>query len=100
MPTKKQKAEADWFAAFGEPTRLAIVRALATGEMTVTKLAVACAVEMVNASHHLSILKDIGLVTAERDGRFIRYSLVGATVAGTTMTLTHASGVKVLIPLS
>ena len=99
MPTKTQKAEAAWLAAFGEPTRLAIIRHLATEEKTVTQPAVACNVEMVNASHHLSVLRDSGLVTAERDGRFMRYTLVGARVSGTTLTLTHSSGVKVVIPL-
>ena len=99
MPTKKQKAEAAWLAAFGEPTRLAILRTLATGERTVTQLAVACGVEMVNASHHLGQLRQIGLVTAERDGRFVRYSLVGGTVNGTTLTLAHESGAQVVIPL-
>ena len=99
MPTKTQKVEAARFAAFGEPTRLAIIRHLAAGEQTVTKLAEACKVEIVNASHHLRILKDSGLVTAERDGRFRVYGLVGGTVTGTTLALTHASGAKVEIPL-
>jgi ArsR family transcriptional regulator len=99
MPTKTQRAEAEWLAALGEPTRLAILRTLATGEKTVTQLAVACEVEIVNASHHLSILKDCGLVAVERDGRFRRYRLVGATTKGNTLTLTHASGVKVSIPI-
>ncbi len=99
MLTKTQRAEAEWLSAFGDPTRLAILRALATGEKTVTNLAVACEVEIVNASHHLGLLKDSGLVTAERDGRFMRYNLVGATVSGTTLTLTHASGAKVVLPL-
>ncbi len=99
MPTKQRKVEAAWLAAFGEPTRLAILRALAAGEKTVTQLAVACGVEMMNASHHLSILKDCGLVAAERDGRFMRYALAGAVVGGGTLTLAHASGAKVVIPL-
>ena len=99
MPTKTQKAEAAWLAAFGEPTRLALLRALATGEKTVTQLAVACGAEMVNVSHHLSVLNDSGLVTVVRDGRFRRYALAGAAVGGGTLTLTHSSGVKVVIPL-
>ena len=99
MPTKNQKTEAAWLAAFGDPTRLAILRALATGEQTVTKLAVACGVEMVNVSHHLGLLRVIGLVAVERDGRFMRYNLVGGTVTGTTLTLAHESGAKVVIPL-
>ena len=99
MPAKSPKAEAAWLAAFGEPTRLAILRALAAGERTVTQLAVACGVELVNVSHHLGVLKDIGLVTVERDGRFMRYALAGGAVGGGTLTLAHPSGAQVVIPL-
>ena len=52
-----------------------------------------------NVSHHLGIQKDCGLVAAERDGRFVRYALAGAAVGGGTLTLAHASGAKVVIPL-
>ena len=37
--------------------------------------------------------------TAERDGRFMRYRLVGATVRGTTLAVTCESGMKVVISL-
>jgi DNA-binding transcriptional ArsR family regulator len=99
MTTNGRTAEAAWLAAFGEPTRLGIIHTLAAGAKTVTELAKANEVEIVEASRHLGVLKDHGLITADRDGRFRVYALVGATVNGTTLTLTHTSGVQVVIPL-
>lgn len=94
------KSQAAWIAAVGEPTRLAILRILATGEKTVTELAKVCQVEIVNVSHHLNLMKAAGLVTAERDGRFMRYNLVGAKANAGALELLHESGVKIFIPLS
>jgi ArsR family transcriptional regulator, lead/cadmium/zinc/bismuth-responsive transcriptional repressor len=47
----------------------------------------------------MQILKAGGLVSATRDGRFVWYSLLGATVTATLLELAHESGVKVVIPL-
>jgi ArsR family transcriptional regulator len=99
-PTREQQAQAEWIAAIGEPTRLTILCALTTGTHTVTKLAQVCNVEIVNVSHHLGILRDAGLVTFERDGRFLHYTLVGAKATATMLELMHESGIKVLIPLT
>ena len=44
--------QAGWIAAIGEPTRLALIRALAVGAQTVTNLAREVGTEMVNVSHH------------------------------------------------
>ncbi|AMV23733.1 HTH-type transcriptional regulator NmtR [Gemmata sp. SH-PL17] len=98
-PPKDAKLQAEWLAAFGEPTRLALIRALAAGEKTVTNLAREVGAEMVNVSHHLSLLKDTGLVTVTRDGRYMIYALVDAKVVGTTLELVHSSGSKVFLPL-
>ncbi|WP_232069710.1 hypothetical protein [Gemmata massiliana] len=54
---------------------------------------------MVNASHHLKIMRNTELVTVERDGRFMIYALVGATMKGTRLELAHTSGAKVVLPL-
>jgi ArsR family transcriptional regulator len=99
-PADGSRAQAEWIAAIGEPTRLAILRALTTGTHTVTKLAQVCGVEIVNVSHHLGILRDAGLVTFERDGRFMCYALAGAKATAAMLELTHESGMKVLIPLA
>ncbi|VTR91866.1 family transcriptional regulator : Probable transcription regulator OS=Planctomyces maris DSM 8797 GN=PM8797T_22538 PE=4 SV=1: HTH_20 [Gemmata massiliana] len=102
-PKPKSKAQADpqaeWIAAFGEPTRLALIGALAKGAQTVTNLARETGAEMVNVSHHLKIMRDAELVTTEKDGRYVIYSLVGATVKGTTLELAHSTGAKVALPL-
>ncbi|VTR94510.1 family transcriptional regulator : Probable transcription regulator OS=Planctomyces maris DSM 8797 GN=PM8797T_22538 PE=4 SV=1: HTH_20 [Gemmata massiliana] len=99
-PTSALESQANWIAAAGEPTRLALIRALAAGEKTVTMLARECQTEMVNVSHHLSILKSAGMVTAQKDGRFMLYSLVGAAATGALLEMTHSSGAKVIVPLA
>ncbi|MBA4192449.1 MAG: hypothetical protein C0467_31155 [Planctomycetaceae bacterium] len=98
--TKEQLTEeAEWLSAFGEPTRVAVVRALATGEKIVTELARILGAEMVNVSHHLGIMRHAGVVKSDRDGRCMRYSLVGASATAMEIVLTHKSGMRVVIPL-
>ena len=72
MPLTKNdpRGPAEWLAAIDEPIRLTVLRLLATGAKTVTELAKACGTEIANISRHLNRMKDIGLVTAERDGRY------------------------------
>ncbi|VTR93403.1 family transcriptional regulator : Probable transcription regulator OS=Planctomyces maris DSM 8797 GN=PM8797T_22538 PE=4 SV=1: HTH_20 [Gemmata massiliana] len=98
-PSKESKSQADWIAAVGEPTRLALLRALSVGAQTVTNLARELGTEIVNVSHHLSVMKDAGLVTVERDGRFMIYSLAGAAVVTGRLELTHPSGLQLRVPL-
>ena len=95
-----RRAEADWIAALGNLTRLAIIRALATGVKTVTELARECEDEIVNVSHHLGVLRGARLVACERDGRFMRYRLLGGEATATELELTHGSGARVIIPLA
>ena len=71
----QSKACADQLKALSEPLRLRIVDVLRHGEMTVGDIAEFLETELVTVSHHLKILKHAGLVEAERDGRFIVYSL-------------------------
>lgn len=99
MPTKDQIAQAEWLAALGEPTRLKLLRLLATGQKTVTQLAALSQTEMVNVSHHLKLLKNVGLVTTERDGRYVIYSLAGVKATAVAMEASHASGAKISIPM-
>ncbi len=58
-----------------DPLRLRLVRLLSDGPVTVGELAVAVDRHVVKVSHHLSVLRRAGLVTPERDGRFVRYRL-------------------------
>ncbi|QJW94358.1 ArsR/SmtB family transcription factor [Frigoriglobus tundricola] len=102
MKTKDKTliSQAEWIGALGEPTRLSILSLLTRGEHTVSNIATALKVEIVNVSHHLKLLKQAGLVSSVKDGRMMIYSLVGAKVTGGTLELTHPSRVWVTLPLS
>jgi DNA-binding transcriptional ArsR family regulator len=57
----------DTLKALADPTRREIQRALREGDLSAGEIAA--------VSHHLAVLKEAGLVTAERNGRSIVYSL-------------------------
>lgn len=67
------------FAAFADPTRLKLVKILAhqeiPGAMCVNALANALGVSQSAVSQHLRILKNIGLVTSQRQGYRIHYAI-------------------------
>ncbi|OWK40882.1 ArsR/SmtB family transcription factor [Fimbriiglobus ruber] len=69
------KACADLLQALAEPTRLRIIELLLTGKKNVTELARDLNTEIVNVSHHLSVLRHAGLVSNEKHGRQVEYSL-------------------------
>jgi ArsR family transcriptional regulator, arsenate/arsenite/antimonite-responsive transcriptional repressor len=65
------------FKALSDPTRVAIVSRLASGEQCcVCDLTDAFELSQPTVSHHLKILRDAGLVEAERRGTFAYYWLV------------------------
>jgi ArsR family transcriptional regulator len=66
---------AGWFHALSDKTRLAIVRCLATGERCVCELTDDLDAAQSRLSFHLRTLKDAGLVTDRREGRWIYYTL-------------------------
>ena len=61
--------------AVADPHRLRIIRVLQTGSRNVSQLAKELNVEVVNVSHHLSVLRQSKLVNDEKQGRFVIYSL-------------------------
>ena len=61
--------------ALGDPTRREILRVLRAGDLTAGDIASRFPMTAASVSHHLSVLKDAGLVRAERDGRNLIYSL-------------------------
>jgi DNA-binding transcriptional ArsR family regulator len=65
--------------ALADPTRREIVRLLRQGDLTAGEIAEKFPMTAATVSHHLSTLKEAGLVSAERQGRTIVYSL-NATV--------------------
>jgi ArsR family transcriptional regulator len=63
-------------AALADPTRLAIVRQLAQDtETCACDFTSCCDVRQPTVSHHLRVLREAGVVTAERRGQSIWYRL-------------------------
>lgn len=58
-----------------EPTRRRLLQLLASGERTVTQLASQFSVTRSAISQHLSVLTEVGLVTARKQGRERYYRL-------------------------
>jgi ArsR family transcriptional regulator len=79
-------------AALADPTRLAIVRQLASdGETCACNFTSCRDVGQPTVSHHLRVLREAGIVTAERRGQWIFYRLdpsaadrLGAVALGLT----------------
>jgi ArsR family transcriptional regulator len=63
--------------ALGHPTRLSIVRELTGGgEVCACDFTTCCDVRQPTVSHHLRILKEAGVIDAERRGTSIWYRIV------------------------
>ena len=63
------------FKALSDPTRRAILDLLKTGAQTAGEIGAHFDMTGATVSHHLSVLKDAGLVSDERRGIFICYEL-------------------------
>ncbi|MCP5201657.1 MAG: metalloregulator ArsR/SmtB family transcription factor [Gammaproteobacteria bacterium] len=66
--------------ALAHPYRLELLEHTAQGAMSVETLAERVGLSVANASQHLRQLREAGLVTAERDGKFVRYGLADDAV--------------------
>ncbi len=63
------------FKALNDPTRRHILDLLKEKDLTAGEIAEAFDISKPSISHHLDALKQAGLVSTERDGQFITYSL-------------------------
>ena len=72
------------FALFGKalasPARLELLELLAQGPRTVEALARESSLSMANASQHLQVLRQSGLVESNKQGLFVEYRLAGPDV--------------------
>ena len=83
MPPKAAARLADLFKALGDPTRVAIVNRLSrTDTVCVCDLTAAFKQSQPTISHHLRILREAGLVEAERRGTWAYYRLVPEAIEG------------------
>ena len=63
------------FHALSDPTRVRIVEMLSHGERCVCELQATLDAAQSRLSFHLKTLKDAGLVTDRREGRWVHYAL-------------------------
>jgi ArsR family transcriptional regulator len=63
------------FRALGDPTRREILKLLRSGPQTSGDIAQHFPSTWATISRHLGILRDAGLIIAERNGQHIRYEL-------------------------
>jgi ArsR family transcriptional regulator len=66
--------------ALGHPLRLEMIEHLAQGARSVEALSAKLGQPIANISQHLQALRRAGIVSAERDGKFVRYSLADESV--------------------
>lgn len=66
--------------ALAHSHRLELLECAAQGASSVESLAERVGLSVANASQHLRHLRGAGLVTAQRDGKFVRYGLADDTV--------------------
>ena len=76
------RARARLFALLGDPTRLTLLTCIqAAGPISVSDLAAATGINDTTVSQTLRYLRASEAVTAERDGRVIRYRLASPQLA-------------------
>ena len=63
------------FKALNDPTRREILELLQQRDMTAGEIVDHFTISGPSISHHLDLLKQAGLVTAEKEGQYIYYSL-------------------------
>jgi ArsR family transcriptional regulator, lead/cadmium/zinc/bismuth-responsive transcriptional repressor len=66
---------AETFRVLADPTRVRIISALAEGPLCVHELATALDVTHSAVSHQLALLREMRLVSFEKDGRHVIYQL-------------------------
>ena len=81
------------FRALGDPVRSAIVRELQGGTRCACVLAELTAVSAPLLSHHLRVLREAGLVSGAKRGRWIDYTLDAVAVAALHAELDVDEGV-------
>ena len=72
--------EVEVFKAAADPCRLRILKLLKEGELCVCEIMAALKKPQSSTSHHLSILREAGLVKERRDGKWSYYRLADGAV--------------------
>lgn len=72
--------QADICQTLANPKRLQIVHLLKEGELSVTEIVSAMGIPKANASQHLSLMRQKGLVVSRREGTSIYYRLSSSKI--------------------
>lgn len=80
--------------AMSDKTRREILNLLKNGDMTAGDIAAQFSMTQATVSHHLSVLKDGGLVTDRRDGKYIFYELNTSVIEEIMSWLIELKGVN------
>jgi DNA-binding transcriptional ArsR family regulator len=72
--------EVDILKAMADPCRLKILKLLREGELCVCEIMTALDRPQSSTSHHLSILKDAGLIKERKEGKWSHYRLSDVAV--------------------
>jgi DNA-binding transcriptional ArsR family regulator len=75
LDEKDIEVQAEIFKAMSNPCRMKILLLLREGELCVCEIMIGLDRPQSTTSHHLSILKDSGLIKERKDGRWSRYRL-------------------------
>ena len=86
LPRRERERLAAQFKALGDPTRLAIVNCLA-GEGETCVCDFDFGLSQPTISHHLRVLREAGLVEADRRGTWMHYRLVPGAIEGLAFAL-------------
>lgn len=70
-----EKTFSKYFKAFGDRTRLRILKLLSTREMTVNDIVRAVGLSQSTVSRHLAILREAGIAIDRREGQKVYYGL-------------------------
>lgn len=69
--------------ALADPVRREILRMLKEDSLTASEISAAFPITDAAVSRHLSVLKKADLVTSEREGKFVRYSICTSVLEDT-----------------
>lgn len=81
LPALDLSRTAALFHALSDPTRLAVLELLREGERCVCELQVEIEASQSRLSFHLRVLKDAGLVTDRKEGRWSYYAIAPSALA-------------------
>ena len=88
MPTSKAQKLTEYLSVISEPNRLAILQFLKGGERCACEIHPKLGLPQNLSSHHLKVLKDMGLLMSRREGTKIVYARDEAVIARYQSTLT------------